>query len=97
MAQITIALDDEVAARLRALAQQRGGSVEQTVRELLTSTLPPAMPVSRLGSDDPDGSRLLLGMSGSLMWPGGEGTVETPNEEIDRIVAEEAMNSHDDQ
>jgi hypothetical protein len=97
MTQITIALDDEVAAQLRALAQQRGESVEQTVRELLTSTLPPAMPAPRIGSDDPDGSRLLLSMSGSLMWPGVEGTVDTPNEEIDRIVAEEALNPHDDQ
>lgn len=97
MTRITIALDDDVAARLRAMAQQRGESLEQTVRALLTSTLPPATPVLRVGSDDPDGSRLILGMSGALMWPGIEGTVNTSNEEIDRIVAEEAMNPHDDQ
>lgn len=96
MTQITIALDDDVAARLRSLAQQRGETVEQTVRALLTATLPSAMSEFRVDTDDPDGSKLILGMSGSLLWPDAEGTVNTSNEEIDRIVAEEAMNPHDD-
>lgn len=95
MTQITISLDEDTAAQLRELAQQRGESVEQIAQQLLTSTLPLAM--SRLDPDDPDGSGLILSMSGSLTWPGSEGTVGTTNEEIDHIVAAEAMNPHDDE
>ena len=91
MTLLTIPLDDESVARLRDLAQQRGESVEQSAQALLLSTLPQA-PV-RLAPDDPDGSRLILSMLGSIpSWPGMEGAVNTTNEEIDRILASEAMN-----
>lgn len=91
MTQITIPLDDESVARLRDLAQQRGESVEQSAQALLLSTLPQAP--ARLAPDDPDGSRLILSMLGSIpSWPGIEGAVNTTNEEIDRILASEAMN-----
>jgi hypothetical protein len=37
-------------------------------------------------------------MLGSIpAWPGIEGPVNTTNEEIDRILASEAMNPHDDE
>ncbi len=88
---LTIPLDDESVARLRDLAQQRGESVEQSAQALLLSTLPQAP--ARLAPDDPDGSRLILSMLGSIpSWPGMEGAVNTTNEEIDRILASEAMN-----
>lgn len=95
MTQITIPLDDESTARLRELAQQRGESVEQTAQALLLSTLPQGN--TGLAPDDPDGSRLILSMLGSIpAWPGIEGPVNTPNEEIDRILVNEAMNPHDE-
>lgn len=91
MTLLTIPLDDESVARLRDLAQQRGESVEQSAQALLLSTLPQAP--ARLAPDDPDGSRLILSMLGSIpSWPGMEGAVHTTNEEIDRILASEAMN-----
>lgn len=100
--QITIPLDDESARRLRELAHLRGESVEQTAQELLRSSLPPdanvpptAHPTSDLPPEDPDGSQAILRMAGSLTWPGVAGQVTTTNEEIDRILAEEAMTPHD--
>lgn len=104
MMQITIPLDDESARRLRELAQQRGESVEQTAQELLRSILPPAPDVKAVPTarpepgppDDPDGSQAILRMAGSITWPGVEGPVTTTNEEIDRLLAEEAMNPHED-
>jgi len=97
MYQITIPLDDDSAERLRELAHRRGESVEQTAQALLLSTLPPPVETS-LAPDDPDGSRLIMSLLGSIPnWPGVEGPVTTTNEEIDRILADEAMNPHDDQ
>lgn len=94
MTELTISLDEETVSRLREIAQQRGESVEQAVKDLITSNLPPETP--RLSPDDPKGFKRLMSMSGSLTWPEGMGPVGT-NEEIDRILAEEAMNPHDDE
>lgn len=97
MASITISLDDDEVARLLPLAQQRGETIEQTAHALLRSTLP-ASEQTELSPDDPDGTQLLLSLLGSIPnWPGVEGPTETTNEEIDRIIAEEAMNPHDDE
>ena len=97
MQEITIPLDDQSAERLKALAKQRGETVEETAQALLRSTLPP--PPAPFAPDDPDGSKALLAMAGSISsWPGHEGEVtHTTNEEIDRILAEEAMNPHEDE
>jgi hypothetical protein len=103
MEQITIPLDDVSATRLRALANARGESVEQTAQALLLSTLPPVTPTSPpasgmpgLSPDDPDGSRLLLSLAGSLTWPGSTGTVHITNEEIDCLLAEAVMHPQED-
>ena len=97
MQEITIPLDDQSAARLQELARQRGETVEQTAQALLRSTLPPPPPP--FAPDDPDGSKALLAMAGSFgYWPGHEGEIiTTTNEEIDQILAEEAMNPHEDE
>jgi hypothetical protein len=98
MTQITIPLDDESITRLQELARQRGETVEQTAQALLLSTLP-ASAGAHLAPDDPDGSRLIRSLAGSIpFWPGSEGRVtHTTNEDIDRILAEEAMNPHEDE
>lgn len=96
MPEITITLSDEVLARLREVAEQRGESPEQTVEALIESTLPQE-PLRFVDADDPKGFKRMLSHFGSLTWPGTEGTiVNTTNEEIDRILAEEYMNPHDD-
>ncbi len=112
MTQITIPLDDESAARLQELARQRGETVEQTAQALLRTILPSsssgaassASVASALGTvqltpDDPDGTQLIRRLAGSIpFWPGSEGKMtHTTNEEIDRILAEEAMNPHEDE
>jgi hypothetical protein len=98
MQQITIPLDDQSAARLQELAQRRGETVEQTAQSLLLSTLPSSASAGpRLAPDDPDGTRLIRSLAGSIpYWPGHEGQVtRTTNEDIDRILADEAMNPHE--
>lgn len=106
---ITISLDDDSAARLRELARQRGETVEQTAQALLRATLlssisssSAAAPVAaRLAPDDLDGSQLIRSLAGSIpFWPGSAGKVvqaHTTNEDIDRILAEEAMNPHENE
>ncbi|HEY1389625.1 MAG TPA: hypothetical protein VGF38_13875 [Ktedonobacterales bacterium] len=95
MQEITIPLDDQSAERLKALAKQRGETVEQTAQALLRSTLPP--PPAPFAPDDPDGSKAILALSGTASYPGIVGKVDTTNEEIDRLIAEEAMNPHADE
>lgn len=96
MVQLTISLDEETLARLRELAQQRGESLEETAKALIKATLPPETPL--LSPHDPTGFEPLMSLAGSLIWPGTEGmVVNTTNEEIDRILAEEAMNPHEDE
>ena len=98
MQQITILLDDEIAERLQALARQRGETMEQTAQTLLRAALL-ALTSTPFAPDDPDGSKALMAMAGSISsWPGHEGEVtHTTNEEIDRLIAEEAMNPHEDE
>lgn len=100
MPQITIPLDDDSARRLWELAQQRGESVEQTAQKLLRSTLRlavlPSRPTNGLPPSDPDGSQMILLLAGTIAWPVVGESVNTTNEEIDRLLAEEAINPHDD-
>ncbi len=101
MTQITIPLDDESVARLRELARQRDETMEQTAQALLLSILPSSAETTapigaHLAPDDPDGSKAILAMSGTIRYPGVTGQVNTTNEEIDRLIAEEAMNPHED-
>jgi len=97
MQEITIPLDDQSAERLKALAKQRGETVEETAQALLRATLPAAVSTTPFASDDPDGSKAILALSGTAQYPGIVGKVNTTNEEIDRLIAEEAMNSHKDE
>ncbi len=97
MQQITIPLDDQSAARLQELARQRGETVEQTAQALLRATLPATVPTTPFAPDDPDGSKAILALSGTAQYPGIVGKVNTTNEEIDRLIAEEAMNPHADE
>lgn len=102
MTQITIPLDEESAARLQELARQRGETVEQTAQALLLSTLSASAETfasigAHLAPDDPDGSKAILAMAGTIHYPGVTGKVNTTNEEIDRLIAEEAMNPHEDE
>lgn len=102
MRQITIPLDDQSAERLQALARQRGETVEQTAQALLRATLPVATPPSApvatpFTPDDPDGSKAILALSGTIHYPGVTSKVATTNEEIDQRIAEEAMNPHADE
>lgn len=101
-------LDDQSVERLQEIAHQRGETVEQTAQALLLSTLPtpspaaptiPPTPRTRLAPDDPDGTRLIRSLAGSIpSWPGHEGQVtHTTNEDIDRLLADEAMNPHADE
>ena len=98
MQEITIPLDDQSAERLKALAKQRGETVEETAQAVLRASLPVIIPTT-LAPDDPDGIRLIRSLAGSIAyWPGREGqTTNTTNEEIDRLIAEEAMNPHADE
>jgi hypothetical protein len=95
MQEITIPLDDQSAERLQELARQRGETVEQTAQALLRSTLPP--PPAPFAPDVPDGSKAILALSGTAQYPGIVGKVNTTNEEIDRLIAEETMNPHEDE
>ena len=98
MREITIPLDDQSAARLEELARQRGQTLEQTAHALLLGTLPAASaPAFGLAPDDPDGSRLIRSLAGSIpFWPGsGRMGTQTTNEDIDGILADEAMNPHE--
>ncbi len=95
MQEITIPLDDQSAERLQELARQRGETVEQIAQALLRSTLPPSP--APFAPDDPDGSKAILALSGTAKYPGIVGKVNTTNEEIDRLIAEEAMNPHEDE
>lgn len=95
MQEITIPLDDQSAARLQELARQRGETVEQTAQALLRANLP--LPTAPFAPDDPDGSKAILALSGTAQYPGIVGKVNTTNEEIDRLIAEEAMNPHEDE
>jgi len=97
MQEITIPLDDQSAARLQELARQRGETIEQTAQALLRSTLPTSSPPTPFAPDDPDGSKAILALSGTAKYPGIVGKVNTTNEEIDRLIAEEAMNPHEDE
>lgn len=102
MHQITIPLDDQSATRLQELARQRGETPEQTARALLLATLPTATPAGTPAAtcfppDDPDGSKAILALSGTIHYPGATGKVNTTNEDIDRMLAEEAMNPHADE
>ena len=95
MQEITIPLDDQSAERLKALAKQRGETVEETAQALLRSTLPPSP--TPFAPDDPDGSKAILALAGTAHYPGIVGKVNTTNEEIDRLIAVEAMNPHADE
>ena len=100
MQQITIPLDDQSASRLLELAQQRGETPEQTAQALLLATLPAgsaAPQSSPTGANDPDGSKAILALSGIIHFPGVTGPVNTTNEDIDRMLAGEAMNPHADE
>ncbi len=97
MQEITIPLDDQSVKRLQELARQRGETVEQTAQALLRSTLPASSPPTPFAPDDPDGSKAILALSGTAQYPGIVGKVNTTNEEIDRLIAEEAMNPHEDE
>jgi len=68
------------------------------VQALLRSMLPVSPPPTPFAPDDPDGSNALLAMAGSISsWPDHEGqATNITNEQIDRLIAEEAMNPHDD-
>lgn len=97
MQQITIPLDDQSAERLHALAAQRGETVEQTAQALLRAAFPPPTPaLARFSPDDPDGSKAILALSGTAHYPGVTDKVTTTNEEIDQLIAEEALNPHAD-
>ena len=105
MRQITIPLDEQSAERLQALAHQRGQTVEETAQAWLRATLPLVAPASPPTTttlapedpDDPDGSKAILALSGTVHYPSVTGKVTTTNEEIDQRIAEEAMNSHADE
>lgn len=97
MQEITIPSDDQSAACLQELARQRGETVEQTAQALLRSTLPAQSSATPFAPNDPDGSKAILALSGTAQYPGIVGKVNTTNEEIDRLIAEEAMNPHADE
>lgn len=102
MTQITISLDDESVQQLQNLARRRGDTIEQTAQSLVSSALPLSSPtalssvMASLSPDDPDGSKAIKTMAGTVHYPSVTGKVRTTNEEIDRRIAEEAMNSHDE-
>ena len=98
MQEITIPLDDQSIERLRELAQQRGQTIEETAQAVLRANLPVRLPTT-LPPDDPQGIQLLRSLAGSTAyWPGYEGQqTNTTNEEIDQLIAEEAMNPHEDE
>lgn len=98
MQQITIPLDDQSAERLQEIAHQRGETVEQTAQALLLSTLPSQTTTPAPSApDDPDGSRAIMALAGTVHYPDVTGKVTTTNEEIDRLIADEAMNPHADE
>lgn len=105
--QITLLLDDDAATRLRAVARLRGETLERTAQALLLSALaslasapsaPSASAVAPIAAhlDDLDGSKAIEALLGTVHYPGVTGRVNTANEEIDRLIGEEAMNPHED-
>lgn len=88
MATITISLDEGQCARLEELARQRGQTPEDIIVSWVDSMLAPAQP----NALTPYASTLDL--SGSLDDLNIEPFVS--NEIIDRLLAEEAVNQHDD-
>lgn len=93
MAELTIALSDEVAARLRSFAAQLGETPEEVAKSFIEASLPP--PSLQLAPDDPDGTKMALSLIGALSGLGIQPF--NTNEEIDRVLAEEAANPHEDE
>ena len=89
MAELTISLDEETVSRLREIAQQRGESPEQVLaswaEELAQSSASASHKQKRY-------STLNIGGILTDVEPLTDG-----NEEIDRLIAEEAINPHDDE
>ena len=97
----------DAATRLRAVARLRGETLERTAQALLLSALaslasapsaPSASAVAPIAAhlDDLDGSKAIEALLGTVHYPGVTGRVNTANEEIDRLIGEEAMNPHED-
>lgn len=108
LTDITFPMHVTSLSALQALAHQRGESVEQTAQYLLESSVaalaptpapgPAGTPPFILSPDDPNGAKAVEALLGSIPhWPGMEGPADTTNEDIDRLIGEEAMNPHDDE
>lgn len=91
MERLTIALDDEQMRLLRAYAERRGQTPDEAVVALLGTVLcsagaTPAASAPALTS--------ALGLSGLVNDPT---IVPLSAQDMDRLLAAEALNSHDDQ
>lgn len=95
MPEITITLDEETAVRLRELAQQCGQTPEEAATALIAATLPslPRMEATASWSGEQK-EYSTLDIVGILtdVEP-----IRGGNQEIDRILAKEYANPHDDE
>lgn len=90
MTTITLALDDQQAARLRQLAEQQGATVEHVAESLLEASLErQAMKTLDLMSSALPST---LALAGIITDPT---IAPLTAREIDDLLAEEAMNTHD--
>lgn len=87
MANITIPLSDSQRTRLEQIAHQRGQTPEEIVASWVDAMLPPTQPSASAQR------RSTLDIIGS--WTDVEPFGS--NDEIDRVLAEEAINPHDDE
>lgn len=88
MTSVTIALDDEQAKRLQHFAQEHGQTLEQAIQSLLDSALPGDL---RQPSSPTFASTLAL--AGIINDPS---IAPLTAREIDEILADEAVNPHDE-
>lgn len=93
MSNLRISLDEETTARLREMAERLYESPEDLAAKWLAFVMAPR-PLPQTFRDLEDTLRA-LSVIGS--WGQGEPMVNTTNEEIDRIIAEEAVNPHEDE
>lgn len=93
MIELTISLDEVTTARLREMAQRLYASPEDLAAKWITFVMAPR-PLPLALREVEDNLRALDAIG---QWGQGQPVVNTTNEEIDRILAEESVNPHDEE
>ncbi len=91
MQHLTIALNDDQIEHLRELARQRGETPEQAAASLLGILLPTSAPARETAAPTLSSALDLSGLVDDAT------IVPLSSEDMDRLLAAEALNPHDDQ